>query len=116
MTRGNSRRAKRADAYMRCVRRALLAALVALAATPCAHAQDWPQRPVKLVVPYAPGGITDEAARFAARHLGEAPGLCSTTKGWPNALGGTPQAFAATIAHDVAVWREAVRLTGGLER
>jgi hypothetical protein len=65
---------------------------------------------------YASGGITDEAARFAARHLGEAPGLCSTTKGWPNALGGTPQEFAATIAHDVAVWREAVRLTGGLER
>jgi len=31
-------------------------------------------------------------------------------------LGDTLQEFAATIARDIAVWREAVRLTGALEK
>jgi tripartite-type tricarboxylate transporter receptor subunit TctC len=34
--------------------------------------QDWPRRPARIVVPYAPGSIADETARFAARHLGAA--------------------------------------------
>ena len=34
-----------------------------------AHGQAWPQRAVKLVVPYAAGGNTDTMARLVARHL-----------------------------------------------
>lgn len=39
-----------------------------------AHAQgaDWPQKPIRLIIPYAPGGSSDTLGRMIAKHLGEA--------------------------------------------
>ena len=34
-------------------------------------AQDWPTRPVTMIVPYAPGGNIDQAARVFGRELSE---------------------------------------------
>jgi tripartite-type tricarboxylate transporter receptor subunit TctC len=46
---------------------ALLALMAALPAT--AVAQEWPNRPIKFIVPYPPGGSTDVGARVIGDHL-----------------------------------------------
>lgn len=48
-----------------------LAAWAAGVASPGARAQTWPERPIKLVVPYAAGGAADQTARLIAGPLGE---------------------------------------------
>ncbi|MFS4553136.1 Bug family tripartite tricarboxylate transporter substrate binding protein [Comamonas resistens] len=51
------------------------AALVVLGATGTALAQtDYPNKPVRLVVPYAPGGATDVIGRVLAKQLSDALG------------------------------------------
>jgi tripartite-type tricarboxylate transporter receptor subunit TctC len=51
-------------------RRALLAAML----VGPARAQAWPDRPVRFIVPVAPGGSVDPLARLIGRHLGDALG------------------------------------------
>ena len=42
---------------------------VFLFASPACHAQDWPSRPVKIVVPFAAAGTTDRMGRLVAEEL-----------------------------------------------
>jgi tripartite-type tricarboxylate transporter receptor subunit TctC len=51
--------------------RTLLAAALASALATAASAQDWPARPITLVVPFAAGGPVDTAARIMAARLSE---------------------------------------------
>jgi tripartite-type tricarboxylate transporter receptor subunit TctC len=63
---------------MKLPRRQFLRFTVAAAALPIlsdtARAQSYPSRPVRVIVPYSPGGPTDVCARFIAQGLSEALG------------------------------------------
>lgn len=54
-------------------RRFLVAASLALGALPFATfaQQSYPSKPIKFIVPYAPGGLPDTVARVVAKQLGE---------------------------------------------
>lgn len=69
------------------MRRLLLSFAALLVAAP-AMAQSWPDRPVRLVVPFPPGGGTDVVARIVAQRLSEALGQPVVAENRPGA-GGT---------------------------
>jgi tripartite-type tricarboxylate transporter receptor subunit TctC len=64
----------------------MLPALAALAATN-AIAQSYPNRPVRLVVPYAPGGIVDYVGRTLAQRLNDTLGQPVVAENRPGAGG-----------------------------
>ncbi|MFL6800131.1 MAG: Bug family tripartite tricarboxylate transporter substrate binding protein [Xanthobacteraceae bacterium] len=77
----------------------LVAALLACVAAGQAYSQSpsasWPQRPVKLVVPFAAGGNIDVMGRLAASHLSEALGQQFVVE---NRVGGNGTLAAEAVA------------------
>src|SRR5258708_22913632 len=57
-------------------RRSILAGLAGLATLKAhdAFAQSFPQKPISLIVPWAPGGSTDILARIVGQHLYQSMG------------------------------------------
>jgi tripartite-type tricarboxylate transporter receptor subunit TctC len=78
---------------------AALAAGVALAAT-IAAAQQYPTRPVKMIVPFSPGSGVDVPARIAAEKLSQALGQSFVVENRTGAGGTIASAFVASAAPD----------------
>ncbi len=79
-------------------RRALLAAAPALAfAAPAAAQSAWPNRSIRLVVPFSAGGAADSAARVITPHMGQKLGqnfVVENRTGASGSLGGAEVARA----------------------
>ena len=65
-----------------------------------AHAQAWPSKPIKWVVPFAPGGTTDILARTVGEKLALALGQPVVIENKPGAGGGVGAEFTAKAAPD----------------
>ena len=80
----------------------ILAALafLATACSPGAHAQQWPSRPVQMIVPFAAGGSTDVAARLVAQQLTQVLGQQVVVENKTGANGNLGTELAAKSAPD----------------
>jgi tripartite-type tricarboxylate transporter receptor subunit TctC len=82
-------------------RRRLLAAAATLAAPRFALAQGaWPNRPVRIINPYAPGGTSDIVVRYLAAGMERAFGQPFVIENRPGAGGAVGTAAAAAAAPD----------------
>jgi tripartite-type tricarboxylate transporter receptor subunit TctC len=78
----------------------LVVALAGFAAGAPARAQEWPQRPVRIIVPYAPGGNSDGIGRVIARDLGDAFGQPFVVENRPGASGAIAAEMVARAPAD----------------
>jgi tripartite-type tricarboxylate transporter receptor subunit TctC len=86
---------------IRVLGRILTLTLLALAASPPSFGQAWPVKPIRLVVPFPPGGTGDLLGRLAARDMQAALGQTVVVENRAE--------YTAMVAADVARWAEIVR-------
>ena len=115
-----------------CSRRRLLAMVAAAAALPSARAQtseikpatraagDWPTKPIRIVVAFPPGGLTDAYARLYAEHLTAKFGVTAVVDNKPGAgaiIGidavakSAPDGYTLLMTTSGTVWQNRVLYT-----
>ena len=75
-------------------------AALLLAASAWVHAQDWPNKPIRFIVPYPPGGGTDIIARIVQDKLSTALGQAIVIDNRGGAAGNIGTELAAKAAPD----------------
>jgi tripartite-type tricarboxylate transporter receptor subunit TctC len=78
----------------------VIGASVVFTAAPAAAQSSWPTRPVKLIVPFAPGGFTDVVARILGQKLSQALGQQFVIENKPGAGSSIGTDFVAKSAPD----------------
>jgi tripartite-type tricarboxylate transporter receptor subunit TctC len=78
----------------------LLACMAVAYGTVPALAQDWPQRPIKIVIGIAPGGLIDVMGRIIATHLSTSLGQPVIVENRPGAGGNIAAKVVATSTPD----------------
>lgn len=77
-----------------------LLGFAALAFCATVHAQAWPTKPIKIIVPYPPGGTSDILARAVGQKLQEAWGQTVIVENKPGATGNIGADFVAKSPPD----------------
>ncbi|MBU8537044.1 Bug family tripartite tricarboxylate transporter substrate binding protein [Falsiroseomonas tokyonensis] len=98
-------------------RRSLLGAALATGFAAPALAQTYPSRPVRLVVPYPPGGATDITARLLAQELSQSLGQSFAVEnrgGGASVTGTQAVATAPADGHTLGVFDSAFVVNPGL--
>jgi hypothetical protein len=98
-------------------RRRFNLAMAAALATPAAFAQDWPAKPIRIIVPYPPGGFTDVTARLIGEKLGERLGqtvLVDNKAGANGTIGVADLARSAPDGHTFAIVKSRLEGMGTL--
>ena len=80
--------------------RRLMIVLAGMLVAASVHAQSWPTKPVKFIVPFPPGGATDISARMIGQKLGEMWGQTVIIENRGGAGGGVGAAEAARATPD----------------
>src|SRR5437763_5884330 len=86
-------------AFLRRLLAGAAAAAFALAA-PCSFAQDWPGKPIRIIVSFAPGGLTDTIARALAPALQQGFGQTIVIENRPGAGGTVAEGLLAKANPD----------------
>ena len=81
-----------------------IAAFALAAAATAAQAQEWPTQSVKIVVPFPPGGTTDQIARHIQKPLGELLGQTVIVENKGGGSGSIGAALVANSAPDGYTW------------
>jgi tripartite-type tricarboxylate transporter receptor subunit TctC len=85
-------------------RRTLLPMLAAPAVARAQTASDWPKGPIRIVVPFPPGGTTDPVARILAAKVADNTGWIMVIDNKPGAAGAIGAAIAAKAPPDGMTW------------
>ena len=73
--------------YSRIFHQVLALGLMAMLASPGAIAQNYPNKPIKFIVPFPAGSATDNVGRILAQAMGEALGQSITIENKAGEIG-----------------------------
>ena len=86
------------------IHRRMLLPLLAAPAVARAQSSDWPKGPIRVVVPFPPGGTTDPVARLLAAKVSDNTGWATVIDNKPGAAGAIGAAIAAKAPPDGQTW------------